>query len=89
MTSPYDAIILERHRQDRKWGVQNLTDAEFMCVLAEEVGEVANAINDGLTPEHVRKELVQVAAVAVKWLEAMDRRDAPAPEPKEVRPDGC
>lgn len=88
MTNPYDAIVLERHRQDRKWGVQNLTDAEFMCVLAEEVGEVANAINDGLPPEHVRKELVQVAAVCVKWLEAMDRREA-KPEPEEVRPDGC
>lgn len=71
---PYDAIVLERHRQDRKWGVQNLTDAEFLCVLTEEVGEVAAAINDSLPVDDVRRELVQVAAVCVKWLEAIDRR---------------
>ncbi|MFC1410475.1 hypothetical protein ACEZCY_14545 [Streptacidiphilus sp. N1-12] len=42
-------------------------------VLAEEVAE-ANAESD---PERLRAELVQVAAVAVAWIEAIDRRDPP------------
>ena len=48
-------------------------------VLVEEVGEVAEAIDQcELNPEalrrreHLRDELVQVAAVAVAWLESME-----------------
>lgn len=41
-----------------------------MVVLAEEVGEVARAVfeRDG---QNLRDELVQVAAVAVAWLESL------------------
>lgn len=39
-------------------------------ILMEEVAE-AFAADD---PQHLREELVQVAAVAVKWIEAIDRR---------------
>ncbi|MEU4575743.1 NUDIX domain-containing protein [Nonomuraea sp. ATR24] len=46
-------------------------------ILMEEVLEAA-AESD---PEPLRAELVQVAAVAVKWLQALDRRDGPATEP--------
>lgn len=54
-------------------------------VLAEEVGEVARAIlerptivhlGDPLPDEHLRAELVQVAAVAVAFIEAIDERRA-------------
>lgn len=42
------------------------------AILAEEVGEVLQALDEG--PERTREELVQVAAVAVAWIEAIDRR---------------
>ncbi|MFG2074286.1 hypothetical protein [Nonomuraea maritima] len=49
-------------------------------IMAEEVRE-AFAERD---PELLRAELVQVAAVAVKWIQALDRR--PAPHPADPRP---
>jgi hypothetical protein len=54
-------------------------DAMRFAVLGEEVGEVARALletsfgND--TDLHLREELVQVAAVAVAWVEAIDTRN--------------
>ncbi|MGN6654739.1 MAG: hypothetical protein ACTHJ9_05305 [Rhodanobacter sp.] len=42
-------------------------------ILLEEVSEAIEAAND---PVHLRAELVQVAAVALKWIEQLDRRAA-------------
>ena len=81
----WDAVDAERARQDAKWGEQNHDDFTWMAILAEEVGEVAKAAlhhngdEPGVTASeatlsHLREELVQVAAVAVAWLEAIDRR---------------
>lgn len=59
-----------------------LNDLERLAVLAEEFGEVARAVleNNGLANDkhgkNLRKELVQVAAVCVSWVEGMDRREA-------------
>ena len=44
------------------------TDAEALSVLMEEVGEVATALNQNLPKEEFRKELVQVASVAIRHL---------------------
>lgn len=49
-------------------------------ILLEEVSEAIEAADD---PVHLRAELVQVAAVALKWIEQIDRR--PAALPAEVR----
>ena len=43
-----------------------LTDAEWLAVLTEEVGEAARAIQDE-DDESLRTELVQVAAMACRW----------------------
>jgi NTP pyrophosphatase (non-canonical NTP hydrolase) len=71
-------VAVERHRQDAKLGEQNHLDFVWNAILGEEVGEVANAILEGTFSDaplaHVRDELVQVAAVAVAWVEAIDRR---------------
>lgn len=83
----YEAIDVERDRQDAKWGPQrNLTPLLWSAVLGEEVGEAARAVldlgarRDQPSPElcqheeavmHLREELVQVAAVAVAWLERL------------------
>jgi hypothetical protein len=47
------------------------TDGYRLTVLVEEVGEVARAVleSDG---RGLREELVQVAAVAVAWIEGLD-----------------
>lgn len=77
----YAAIDAEREAQQRKWGGTHgwghgdcsgtgITGTTKMAVLAEEVGEVARAVLDR-TPDRLRTELVQVAAVAVAWLESL------------------
>lgn len=67
----------ERTRQDAKFGPQgnlaNIPAFQRLSVLTEEVGEVAMALNDG-DLAHAREELVQVAAVAVAWLEVLEER---------------
>jgi NTP pyrophosphatase (non-canonical NTP hydrolase) len=73
------AVWQERKRQDEKWGEQNHSPEWYYLILAEEVGEVAQAIlQTRFGGEHggwknVAKELVQVAAVAVAMLECLDR----------------
>lgn len=50
-------------------------NTDTLAVLVEEVGEVARALNDdaeGTNFSHLREELVQVAAVAVAWIEKLD-----------------
>lgn len=69
-------VLEERMNQDDKWGVQDHDDATWLTVLMEEVGEAAQ----GMLHERfggsarLRPELVQVAAVALAWLECIDRR---------------
>ena len=43
----------------------------WLAILLEEVYEVASE----LSPTALKEELVQVAAVAVAWLECIDRRE--------------
>ena len=76
--SALDDVAGERKRQDAKWGEQNHDDAMWFCILGEEFGELAQAVLHtkvgGRAAGTVREELVQTAAVAVAWIEAMDRR---------------
>lgn len=65
----HHAIELERGRQISMWGDQQHTHEHWLSILTEEVGEVARALNDDKDKDEIRKELVQVAAVAVAWLE--------------------
>jgi len=61
-------VLIEGNRARRKHGDAPLaTDAELITVLVEEVGEVAKAYNQ-LKPDEFRKELVQVASVAIRHL---------------------
>ncbi len=71
--NPYSLIHEERQRQDREWGEQNHDDLYWLGILTEEVGELAKAIIEGDC--HGAKELVEVAAVAVQWLDAIGRRE--------------
>lgn len=80
-TDIYNAIDAERVRQaelwnkDHDWARAYCSSAALptpvkVAVLTEEVGEVARAALEHDT-DGLRLELVQVAAIAVAWLEAM------------------
>ena len=73
-------IRKERSRQLDQWGGPHqwgngdcsnpgLPDIVKTAVLAEECGEVARAVLD-MNADSLRTELIQVAAVAVAWLES-------------------
>jgi NTP pyrophosphatase (non-canonical NTP hydrolase) len=69
------AILTERARQNMKWTPERtcagpIPPMEKVTVLLEEVGEVARAVLEG-DRDNLRDELVQVAAVAWAWLEAL------------------
>lgn len=77
----YLAIDAERLRQQEQWkephewgegdcSSRAVTRPVKVAVLTEEVGEVARAVLDK-SDTQLRAELVQVAAVAVAWLEAL------------------
>ena len=77
----------ERERQDQKWGEQNHPPCEWIAILVEEVGEATQeALNVRFGYEdhdasliRLRSELIQVAAVAVAFVECLDRAEAGLP----------
>ena len=77
--SVLQAVAIERARQDSKWGEQNHGNFVWSAILGEEVGEACMAsleleFGDSENPmANLREELVQVAAVAVAWIECLDR----------------
>ena len=72
-------IIAERKKQDAQWGEQNNAPFLYLTVLGEEYGEACQAAlqtrfggdHGGL--DHLREELVQVAAVTLAFIECLDR----------------
>lgn len=80
-----EAILNERDRQDTKWGTpQNHTLPEWMVILMEEVGELADAVSARIFPvskskKDWRKEAVQVAAVALAMLEQYENKTKELP----------
>ena len=68
-------ICIERAEQDRKWGAdRDLPGGQWLAIMTEEVGEVATECISFRHPDRLRAELVQVAAVAVAWIENIDRK---------------
>lgn len=79
MPSPLDLVAAERKRQDARWGWTNRSAAWHMAVLTEEVGELARALHDArfagggdAAIENARTEAIQIAAVAVAFVEGLD-----------------
>lgn len=66
----------ERERQDKTFHHQDHAASRWLAILTEEVGEVAKEVVDAESVGRLRAEIVQVAAVAVAWLEALDRGPA-------------
>ncbi len=65
----------ERVRQDAKWGgvpgIERRDEHTYPAVLTEEVGEACKAWLER-DMDNLRTELVQIAAVAVAWIEELD-----------------
>ena len=74
-------INAERTRQDKLHGKQSYDPLGWLPILIEEAGEVSRAVCDGRYTfcgvydlAQLRQELVHVAAVAVAWIEDIDRK---------------
>lgn len=87
-------VLHERLQQDWTWGAYGGShDFEtWLAILQEEIGEACAArlaIKFGPRGkgQHFRKELVQVAAVAMAMIECGDRNGWFEPEPTEARED--
>ncbi len=69
-------ILAERKAQDAKWGYVENDPTTWASILMEEVGEMCQDINQG---DDYQGELVQVAAVAMSWLEAIECKATQCP----------
>lgn len=73
--SPFNDAYGEIIKQDRTWGINRVQSSLlWQAVLSEEVGEVAKEVLEK-DNEKLREELVQVAAVALNWIKALDREE--------------
>ena len=86
----FNLIKVELKKQRDTWGVQNHHPERWTNILMEELGEASEAILDAY-PAHkdyeynefnqrlhlnlCKKELIQVAAVAVAAIESLDRNE--------------
>ena len=72
----FNDIRDERVRQDIKFPPKNHSDAYWLAILVEEIGKVAKEVVKmpigHSTMPRLRKGLIQVTAVAVAWIEAID-----------------
>src|SRR5512146_893176 len=76
-------VGVERDLQDEEWGEQNHEPEIWLSILTEEVGELATAMLKARFAQYehrkvrdMRREAIQVAAVAVAFVEYLDRRVA-------------
>jgi NTP pyrophosphatase (non-canonical NTP hydrolase) len=65
-------VLEERRRQDGRWGEQNHSPLVWLAILSEEAGEAAKAVLERKWEDY-RKEMIQVAAVAIAAAQAFDR----------------
>lgn len=88
---PYIDVDTERTRAHEKHGANGNSredarwdNAEWLPILTEELGEAAHELTydahgdmegiDGIK-SRLRKELVQVAAMAIAWIESIDKSE--------------
>lgn len=74
----HERIRAQAKHEDHSMEAWPILSPERYLVLAEEVGEVAKEFNDAkvegrdIDAEALRKELIQVAAMATAWAAALD-----------------
>lgn len=73
-----NAVAAERQRQNEKWGEQNHESLKWLAIAGEEFGEVAKDILEDNKPLML-KEIVQLIAVLVAWMECEMRHGEKLP----------
>lgn len=72
-----EEVLIERRRQENKWGQQDHDPSRWMIILMEEVGEASVHILESYSATTVsgkyRAEMIQVIAVALAAVECFDR----------------
>ncbi len=71
----YNSIIMERDRQttNQQHDQYNLP-VEWVAILAKQLGQVSEqAVRDDLDSHRLEKQLIQIAAVSVAWLEVLEK----------------
>jgi hypothetical protein len=70
-------VLAERVRQDKKWGQQDNDPFTYLTVLGEEFGKVCQAALHlrfgGHAANNLRTEALHTAAVALAFVECIDR----------------
>ena len=74
MANALGDVLAEQHAQYERWGEQNHPDLYWLGILMEEVGETSKEIIEHASRATIRGELVQVVAVALSWIECIDRQ---------------
>ncbi len=67
-TETLQAIEIATARARAKWPNFATTDHQKLCILTEEVGEIAREINDQ-KEARVHEELLDTIAACIRWLE--------------------
>lgn len=70
MTREQALALIDIERQLQDWKHPEFQPELRMAILAEETGEVGRSLQNK-DAANLREELVQVAAVAVRWLETL------------------
>lgn len=89
LLSPIKWVEEERRRQTLTRGDQNHNSLKWFTILAEEFGEVARALEERSEYKtdrveyqtQLEYELIQTAAVAVAWIEAIRRENGSHEDP--------
>ena len=68
------SILIERQKQDDKWGEQNHDVYKWLAILGEEVGEANKAALED-SRDDVINELIQIGAVTVAMIESLKRNN--------------
>ena len=68
------SILIERQKQDDKWGAQNHDVYKWLAILGEEVGEANKAALEDSRDDLIN-ELIQIGAVTVAMIESLKRNN--------------
>jgi hypothetical protein len=64
-------LIAERQKQDCLYSY--FEDSHKMTILTQQIGNVAEALLEGSGDNWLREELIELAVVAICWVEEIDK----------------
>ena len=79
LVGPVEEIFIQRHVNHERWGDESIENrppeyAGWLPTLGEEFGEVCRALTlEEGDRDRLRAELIDLAAVALMWIDSIDR----------------